>query len=164
MTERVSNSDRFKYKDAEFVKTMASTTLPEPNLNFGLDYWQSQPATLDGVLGGFGSGVMFPRVVLRCVVLILIICVDASSCRCFGLTAVLALSSSSRHCCLAFSAFHFFFSCRQISSLRRNLDVTDDALVEGAMRRKDLFLVGKFLAQTLAFMVTCFLQPRDSYV
>lgn len=74
MTERVSNSDRFKYKDAEFVTDMAST-LPEPNLNFGLDYWQSQPATLDGVLGGFGSGVMFPRVVLRCVVLILIISV-----------------------------------------------------------------------------------------
>ena len=79
MTERVSNSDRLKYKHAEFVKTMASTTLPEPNLNFGLDYWQSQPATLDGVLGGFGSGVMslvwFLEGKRRCVVLILIISV-----------------------------------------------------------------------------------------
>ncbi|KAG8954666.1 hypothetical protein FRC04_011099 [Tulasnella sp. 424] len=33
----------------------------EPNLEKGLEYWENTPATLDGVLGGFGSGTL-PRV------------------------------------------------------------------------------------------------------
>ncbi|KAG6334832.1 hypothetical protein ID866_4254 [Astraeus odoratus] len=32
-----------------------------PNLQHGIDYWKAQPASLDGVLGGFGSGSL-PRV------------------------------------------------------------------------------------------------------
>jgi len=29
----------------------------EPNVEEGIEYWNTQPASLDGVLGGFGSGV-----------------------------------------------------------------------------------------------------------
>lgn len=29
---------------------------PEPNLTDGIDYWNTQPASVDGVLGGFGTG------------------------------------------------------------------------------------------------------------
>ena len=28
-----------------------------PNTQAGIEYWQTQPANLDGVLGGYGSGV-----------------------------------------------------------------------------------------------------------
>ncbi|KAK0228613.1 alpha-N-methyltransferase NTM1 [Armillaria fumosa] len=38
---------------------MASSS--QPDLNDGIDYWSSQPASLDGVLGGFGTGSL-PRV------------------------------------------------------------------------------------------------------
>ncbi|KAF8212177.1 methyltransferase domain-containing protein [Mycena galopus ATCC 62051] len=33
----------------------------DPNVEDGLEYWQTQPASLDGVLGGFGTGSL-PRV------------------------------------------------------------------------------------------------------
>ncbi|KAJ7097863.1 alpha-N-methyltransferase NTM1 [Mycena belliarum] len=32
-----------------------------PDVQFGLEYWKTQPASLDGVLGGFGSGSL-PRI------------------------------------------------------------------------------------------------------
>ncbi|KAK0450940.1 alpha-N-methyltransferase NTM1 [Armillaria borealis] len=38
---------------------MASSS--QPDLTDGIDYWSSQPASLDGVLGGFGTGSL-PRV------------------------------------------------------------------------------------------------------
>ncbi|KAG7452452.1 DUF858-domain-containing protein [Guyanagaster necrorhizus] len=38
---------------------MASS--PQPDLTDGIEYWSSQPASLDGVLGGFGTGAL-PRV------------------------------------------------------------------------------------------------------
>ena len=28
-----------------------------PNVQEGIEYWNTQPASLDGVLGGYGSGV-----------------------------------------------------------------------------------------------------------
>ncbi|KAJ7709843.1 AdoMet dependent proline di-methyltransferase-domain-containing protein [Mycena rosella] len=34
---------------------------PSPDVEDGLEYWKTQPASLDGVLGGFGSGSL-PRV------------------------------------------------------------------------------------------------------
>ncbi|KAI6128278.1 alpha-N-methyltransferase NTM1 [Pisolithus croceorrhizus] len=37
------------------------TSDTQPNLQAGIDFWQKQPASLDGVLGGFGSGPL-PRV------------------------------------------------------------------------------------------------------
>ncbi|OSX65299.1 hypothetical protein POSPLADRAFT_1039033 [Postia placenta MAD-698-R-SB12] len=42
---------------------MASTDemIPEPDVQTGIDYWASQPASYDGVLGGFGEGSL-PRV------------------------------------------------------------------------------------------------------
>ncbi|KAL4067964.1 alpha-N-methyltransferase NTM1 [Scleroderma yunnanense] len=39
----------------------SDTHTPVPNLQDGIDYWKKQPASLDGVLGGFGSGPL-PRV------------------------------------------------------------------------------------------------------
>ncbi|EIW51727.1 DUF858-domain-containing protein [Trametes versicolor FP-101664 SS1] len=36
-------------------------TLPEPDVEDGIKYWASQPASYDGVLGGFGNGTL-PRV------------------------------------------------------------------------------------------------------
>ncbi|KAH9935001.1 AdoMet dependent proline di-methyltransferase-domain-containing protein [Fomitopsis serialis] len=35
--------------------------LPEPDVQAGIDYWASQPANYDGVLGGFGEGSL-PRI------------------------------------------------------------------------------------------------------
>ncbi|TFK42535.1 alpha-N-methyltransferase NTM1 [Crucibulum laeve] len=35
--------------------------IPEPVIEDGIDYWNTQPASLDGVLGGFGSGSL-PRI------------------------------------------------------------------------------------------------------
>ncbi|KIJ44037.1 hypothetical protein M422DRAFT_252532, partial [Sphaerobolus stellatus SS14] len=35
--------------------------IPDPDYKTGIDYWDNQPASLDGVLGGFGSGTL-PRV------------------------------------------------------------------------------------------------------
>ncbi|THH05298.1 hypothetical protein EW145_g4901 [Phellinidium pouzarii] len=35
--------------------------IPEPNVQDGIEYWNTQPASLDGVLGGFGSCTL-PRV------------------------------------------------------------------------------------------------------
>ncbi|KAJ7685245.1 DUF858-domain-containing protein [Mycena polygramma] len=35
--------------------------MDEPDVEDGLEYWQTQPASLDGVLGGFGSGSL-PRI------------------------------------------------------------------------------------------------------
>ncbi|ESK94550.1 methyltransferase domain-containing protein [Moniliophthora roreri MCA 2997] len=35
--------------------------MPEPDVSEGIAYWTSQPATIDGVLGGFGTGSL-PRV------------------------------------------------------------------------------------------------------
>ncbi|KAF8910973.1 methyltransferase domain-containing protein [Gymnopilus junonius] len=34
---------------------------PQPNVQEGIEYWNTQPASLDGVLGGYGSGSL-PRV------------------------------------------------------------------------------------------------------
>ncbi|KAG9226093.1 hypothetical protein CCMSSC00406_0005004 [Pleurotus cornucopiae] len=34
---------------------------PEPDIKEGIEYWNTQPASLDGVLGGLGSGSL-PRV------------------------------------------------------------------------------------------------------
>lgn len=31
--------------------------MSDPNVKDGIEYWNTQPASLDGVLGGFGSGV-----------------------------------------------------------------------------------------------------------
>ena len=31
--------------------------MPQPDVRAGIEYWKSQPASLDGVLGGYGSGV-----------------------------------------------------------------------------------------------------------
>ncbi|KAI8998608.1 AdoMet dependent proline di-methyltransferase-domain-containing protein [Trametes punicea] len=39
----------------------SSETLPEPDVEEGIRYWESQPASYDGVLGGFGNGSL-PRV------------------------------------------------------------------------------------------------------
>ncbi|KAH7926303.1 methyltransferase domain-containing protein [Leucogyrophana mollusca] len=39
----------------------SSSDVPEPDLKDGIEYWSTQPASLDGVLGGFGSGSL-PRV------------------------------------------------------------------------------------------------------
>lgn len=36
---------------------MADIDDREPNLDEGIEYWNNQPATYDGVLGGFGEGV-----------------------------------------------------------------------------------------------------------
>ncbi|KAI9064469.1 DUF858-domain-containing protein [Trametes sanguinea] len=38
-----------------------SKPLPEPDVEDGIKYWESQPASYDGVLGGFGNGSL-PRV------------------------------------------------------------------------------------------------------
>ncbi|OSC97138.1 DUF858-domain-containing protein [Trametes coccinea BRFM310] len=38
-----------------------SEPLPEPDVEDGIKYWESQPASYDGVLGGFGNGSL-PRV------------------------------------------------------------------------------------------------------
>lgn len=32
--------------------------MQHPMVEDGITYWETQPASLDGVLGGFGSGVM----------------------------------------------------------------------------------------------------------
>ncbi|TCD64652.1 hypothetical protein EIP91_003812 [Steccherinum ochraceum] len=40
---------------------MADTSTPQPVVNDGIDYWNSQPATYNGVLGGFGNGSL-PRI------------------------------------------------------------------------------------------------------
>ncbi|KAH9843039.1 DUF858-domain-containing protein [Rhodofomes roseus] len=37
------------------------STVPEPDMQAGIDYWASQPANYDGVLGGFGEGSL-PRI------------------------------------------------------------------------------------------------------
>jgi protein N-terminal methyltransferase len=31
--------------------------MPQPDVRAGIEYWNSQAASLDGVLGGYGSGV-----------------------------------------------------------------------------------------------------------
>ncbi|RDB21120.1 Alpha N-terminal protein methyltransferase 1 [Hypsizygus marmoreus] len=36
-------------------------SLPEPDVVDGIEYWNTQPASLDGVLGGYGSGTL-PRI------------------------------------------------------------------------------------------------------
>ncbi|EIN07311.1 methyltransferase domain-containing protein [Punctularia strigosozonata HHB-11173 SS5] len=38
-----------------------SSTLPDPDVKSGLNYWANQPANYDGVLGGFGTGSL-PRI------------------------------------------------------------------------------------------------------
>ncbi|KAG9017082.1 hypothetical protein FRB90_001812 [Tulasnella sp. 427] len=48
------------------IQIYQSTIMPqmeeeEPNLEKGLEYWENTPATLNGVLGGFGTGTL-PRV------------------------------------------------------------------------------------------------------
>jgi len=35
--------------------------MPQPDVRAGIEYWKSQPASLDGVLGGYGSGSL-PRI------------------------------------------------------------------------------------------------------
>ena len=35
-----------------------SSPTPVPNLEDILEYWKTQPASIDGVLGGFGTGVL----------------------------------------------------------------------------------------------------------
>ena len=32
--------------------------MAQPDVQAGIEYWKSQPASLDGVLGGYGSGVL----------------------------------------------------------------------------------------------------------
>lgn len=32
--------------------------MPQPDVRAGIEYWKAQPASLDGVLGGYGSGVL----------------------------------------------------------------------------------------------------------
>ena len=39
--------------------------MPQPDVRAGIEYWKSQPASLDGVLGGYGSGV---PVLLLCLI------------------------------------------------------------------------------------------------
>jgi len=39
----------------------AKQSVQNPDVNAGIEYWNTQPASLDGVLGGFGSGTL-PRV------------------------------------------------------------------------------------------------------
>jgi protein N-terminal methyltransferase len=34
-----------------------SSTNPVPDLEAGIQYWATQPANYDGVLGGYGTGV-----------------------------------------------------------------------------------------------------------
>ncbi|KAH7914682.1 alpha-N-methyltransferase NTM1 [Hygrophoropsis aurantiaca] len=43
------------------IVTNSAADIPEPDLEDGIGYWETQPASLDGVLGGFGSGSL-PRV------------------------------------------------------------------------------------------------------
>ncbi|GBE81944.1 DUF858-domain-containing protein [Sparassis latifolia] len=40
---------------------MVPPTVPDPDVDEGIEYWATQPANYDGVLGGFGSGSL-PRV------------------------------------------------------------------------------------------------------
>ncbi|TDL24765.1 hypothetical protein BD410DRAFT_60326 [Rickenella mellea] len=40
---------------------MQSNDVQQPNVKDGIDYWNSRPASVDGVLGGFGTGSL-PRV------------------------------------------------------------------------------------------------------
>lgn len=42
-------------------KMSATEVLPEPDVQDGIEYWNTQPASYDGVLGGFGNGSL-PRV------------------------------------------------------------------------------------------------------
>jgi protein N-terminal methyltransferase len=53
--------------------------MPQPNLQLGLEYWEQQEPTVDGVLGGYGNGSL-PRV-------------DALSSRLFLLSLLPALST-----------------------------------------------------------------------
>ncbi|KAF8509260.1 AdoMet dependent proline di-methyltransferase-domain-containing protein [Gautieria morchelliformis] len=43
------------------VGPKSAMSVPKPDYNEGINYWNEQPASLDGVLGGFGSGTL-PRV------------------------------------------------------------------------------------------------------
>ncbi|KAI0780896.1 DUF858-domain-containing protein [Trametes elegans] len=43
------------------TSTSAQQTLPDPDVEDGIKYWETQPASYDGVLGGFGNGSL-PRV------------------------------------------------------------------------------------------------------
>ncbi|KAI0333637.1 DUF858-domain-containing protein [Cubamyces sp. BRFM 1775] len=43
------------------VSSSDPSTVPDPDVEEGIKYWESQPASYDGVLGGFGNGSL-PRV------------------------------------------------------------------------------------------------------
>ncbi|KAI0670346.1 DUF858-domain-containing protein [Trametes maxima] len=43
------------------MSTDSETSLPDPDVEDGIKYWETQPANYDGVLGGFGNGSL-PRV------------------------------------------------------------------------------------------------------
>lgn len=43
---------------AEIAFTAIMSAEPQPDVQEGIEYWTTQPASLDGVLGGYGSGVL----------------------------------------------------------------------------------------------------------
>lgn len=53
-----------QYRPSTSLSPLFMTTRaihPKPDVSGGIDYWQSVPATVDGVLGGYGTGTL-PRV------------------------------------------------------------------------------------------------------
>ncbi|KAJ7774540.1 DUF858-domain-containing protein [Mycena maculata] len=50
-----------KLSSASYLRVVLCMDSTEPDVEDGLEYWKTQPASLDGVLGGFGSGSL-PRV------------------------------------------------------------------------------------------------------
>lgn len=45
----------------------------QPDVQDGIEYWNTQPASLDGVLGGYGSGVLVFSVFQAAVMLIVLV-------------------------------------------------------------------------------------------
>ena len=45
-------------RDSKEIRSLMAATA-QPNVQEGIEYWNTQPASLDGVLGGYGSGVHF---------------------------------------------------------------------------------------------------------
>lgn len=43
---------------------------PQPNVEEGIEYWTTQPASYDGVLGGFGTGVLLSLLLIAPALLI----------------------------------------------------------------------------------------------
>jgi protein N-terminal methyltransferase len=40
---------------------LKKSTIPAPDYEKGVEYWNNIEASVDGVLGGFGEGVSLPR-------------------------------------------------------------------------------------------------------